>query len=267
MSFNVPVILLKNVVILPNQEIKVELYNLISGKTINDATTNYKGEILVVTPIDALEEEPSVEDLPNVGVIAKIKNKIDNNGCIQVRLRGIKRVAVNKYFQKENNEILYSNVMYIDLPSLVKEEENAINKKMVETLKEYINVSKGVSNDILSFISACNDLNRITDAVASFLPINTTKKLEYMQEINPIKRAKSLIKDMNEEIKIVELDNELENSIDETLQQEQREFYLKEKLKVIKEQLGEKSWKEDEIKNYRSILDKLKIDENIKKHF
>ncbi len=267
MSFNVPVILLKNVVILPNQEIKVELYNLISGKTINDATTNYKGEILVVTPIDALEEEPSVEDLPNVGVIAKIKNKIDNNGCIQVRLRGIKRVAVNKYFQKENNEILYSNVMYIDLPSLVKEEENAINKKMVETLKEYINVSKGVSNDILSFISACNDLNRITDAVASFLPINTTKKLEYMQEINPIKRAKSLIKDMNEEIKIVELDNELENSIDETLQQEQREFYLKEKLKVIKEQLGEKSWKEDEIKNYRSILDELKIDENIKKHF
>ena len=186
MSFNVPVILLKNVVILPNQEIKVELYNLISGKTINDATTNYKGEILVVTPIDALEEEPSVEDLPNVGVIAKIKNKIDNNGCIQVRLRGIKRVAVNKYFQKENNEILYSNVMYIDLPSLVKEEENAINKKMVETLKEYINVSKGVSNDILSFISACLSLHFSSTTSTISYTILFSSPITTSRFLNPI---------------------------------------------------------------------------------
>ena len=101
MSFDVPVILLKNVVVLPNQEVKIELNNIISGKTVNEAMTSYKGEILVVTPVDALEEEPSVDDLPKVGVIVKIKNKIDNNGCIQVRLRGLKRVAVNRYFQKE----------------------------------------------------------------------------------------------------------------------------------------------------------------------
>ncbi len=267
MSFDVPVILLKNVVVLPNQEVKIELNNIISGKTVNEAMTSYKGEILVVTPVDALEEEPSVDDLPKVGVIVKIKNKIDNNGCIQVRLRGLKRVAVNRYFQKEKKEILYSNVMYIDLPSLVKDEEEVIIKKMVTTLKEYIGVSKGVSNDILSFVGACNDLNRITDAVASFLPISTSKKLDYMQEINPIKRAKSLIRDMKEEIRIVELDNELEETIDEHLQKEQREFYLKEKLNVIKEELGQKSWKEDELEGYRKKLASLKIDKKIKLHF
>ena len=173
MTFNIPVILLKNLVILPNQEIKLELKNVISGKAINESSSNFKG--------------------------------------------------VSKYFQEVNSDILYSEVMYIDLPSLVPEEENAILKKLVSVLKEYINVSKTVSNDILTFVSSNKDLNKITDAITSFLPFNITKKLEYMEEINPIKRAKSLIKDMYEEIKVAEIDNELEEKVDESFQNDQRE--------------------------------------------
>lgn len=265
--FNIPVILLKNLVILPNQEIKLELNNVISGKAINDASSNFKSEILVVAPMDLLEEEPSVDDLPKVGVIAKIKNKIDNDGVIEIKLRGLKRVAVNKYYQEKNNEVLYSEVMYIDLPALVDEEENAILKKLVDTLKKYINISKGISNDILNFVSNNKDLNKITDAITSFLPFNISKKLEYMQEINPIKRAKALIKDMNEEIKGIEIDNELEEKIDESLQNDQRKFILKEKMKVLKQELGEDSWKKEEVLEYRKILDKLKIDKKTKDHF
>lgn len=265
--FNIPVILLKNLVILPNQEIKLELNNVISGKAINDASSNFKSEILVVAPMDLLEEEPSVDDLPKVGVIAKIKNKIDNDGVIEIKLRGLKRVAVNKYYQEKNNEVLYSEVMYIDLPALVEDEENAILKKLVDTLKKYINISKGISNDILNFVSNNKDLNKITDAITSFLPFNIGKKLEYMQEINPIKRAKALIKDMNEEIKGIEIDNELEEKIDESLQNDQRKFILKEKMKVLKQELGEDSWKKEEVLEYRKVLDKLKIDKKTKDHF
>ena len=265
--FNIPVILLKNLVILPNQEIKLELNNVISGKAINDASSNFKSEILVVAPMDLLEEEPSVDDLPKVGVIAKIKNKIDNDGVIEIKLRGLKRVAVNKYYQEKNNEVLYSEVMYIDLPALVEEEENAILRKLVDTLKKYINISKGISNDILNFVSNNKDLKKITDAITSFLPFNIGKKLEYMQEINPIKRAKALIKDMNEEIKGIEIDNELEEKIDESLQNDQRKFILKEKMKVLKQELGEDSWKKEEVIEYRKVLDKLKIDKKIKDHF
>lgn len=265
--FNIPVILLKNLVILPNQEIKLELNNVISGKAINVASSNFKSEILVVAPMDLLEEEPSVDDLPKVGVIAKIKNKIDNDGVIEIKLRGLKRVAVNKYYQEKNNDVLYSEVMYIDLPALVEEEENAILRKLVDTLKKYINISKGISNDILNFVSNNKDLNKITDAITSFLPFNISKKLEYMQEINPIKRAKALIKDMNEEIKGIEIDNELEEKIDESLQNDQRKFILKEKMKVLKQELGEDSWKKEEVIEYRKVLDKLKIDKKIKDHF
>ncbi len=266
MTFNIPVILLKDLVILPNQEIKLELNNIISGKTINEASLNYKGEILVITPLDALEEEPTTQDLPQVGVIARIKNKLDNKGVIEVKLRGLRRVAINKYFQKTNDDILYSEVMYIDLPSLIPEEESAILRKLILVLKEYINISKGVSNDILSYVENNKDLNKITDAITSFLPFNITKKLGYMEQINPIKRAKSLIKDMNEEVRIAMLDNELEEKMDESLQKDQRKFILKEKLNVLKKELGEDSWKNEQVEEYRRILEKLKIDKKIKSH-
>lgn len=266
MTFNIPVILLKNLVILPNQEIKLELKNVISGKAINESSSNFKGEILVIAPTDVLEEEPTAQDLPKVGVIARIKNKLDNDGVIEVKLRGLRRVAVSKYFQEVNSDILYSEVMYIDLPSLVPEEENAILKKLVSVLKEYINVSKTVSNDILTFVSSNKDLNKITDAITSFLPFNITKKLEYMEEINPIKRAKSLIKDMYEEIKVAEIDNELEEKVDESFQNDQREYILKEKMKVLKKELGEESWKNEEVLVYKKALEKLKIDKKIKMH-
>ena len=266
MTFNIPVILLKNLVILPNQEIKLELKNVISGKAINESSSNFKGEILVIAPTDVLEEEPTAQDLHKVGVIARIKNKLDNDGVIEVKLRGLRRVAVSKYFQEVNSDILYSEVMYIDLPSLVPEEENAILKKLVSVLKEYINVSKTVSNDILTFVSSNKDLNKITDAITSFLPFNITKKLEYMEEINPIKRAKSLIKDMYEEIKVAEIDNELEEKVDESFQNDQREYILKEKMKVLKQELGEDSWKNEEVLEYKKALEKLKIDKKIKEH-
>ena len=261
--FNVPVIILKNLVILPKQEIKLELNNIISEKTIKEASLKYKGEVLVISPIDAKEEEPSVDDLPKVGVIARIKSKLAIDKGIVVNLQGIKRVAVNRFFSS-NEDILYSEVMYIEIPKLIEEEKNAILKKLIGTLKKYIKSADSASNDILAYVLDNEDLDRVTDAIASYLPFDINKKLEYMQEINAIKRAKLLIKDMNEEIKLVELDAELDEKVEEILVNDQRKFVLKEKLKVIKKELGETSLQEEETMKFRELLNKLRISKKIK---
>ena len=261
--FNVPVIILKNLVILPKQEIKLELNNLISEKTIKEASLNYQSQILVIAPIDSKEEEPNVDDLPKVGVITHIKSKIEVSGGIQVKLQGIKRVAVNRYYSN-NEDVLFSEAMYIDIPSLNEADGNAILRKLVDTLKDYIKASNSASNDIIAYVSSSKDLNRITDVIASYLPFDINKKLEYMQNINPLKRAKALIKDMLEEIKISELDAELDEKVDAGLINDQRTFVLKEKLKVIRKELGEASWQEEETKLFRDILGKLRIEKRIK---
>ena len=181
-----------------------------------------------------------------------------------MRIKGIKRVAINHYYTK--NDILYSNYMYIDLPSFIPEEEKAIQNKLIDVLKKYINSVKTTSNDIIAFIATLNDLDKITDTIASFLPFKVSKKLEYMQEINPIKRAKTLINDMNEEIASQELDEELDYQVSKRLDNDQREFLLKEKHKTIKDELGETSWKDREVEELNEKLETLKIDKKIKEH-
>ena len=259
---NIPVIILKNLIILPNQEIKLELSNAISQKSIAIATNKYNNEILVIAPIDTFEEEPGVDDLPKVGVIAKVKSRIVINDGIQVVLRGIKRVAVTKYYNS-NDDILYSEIMHIDLPAVVKDEESAIKRKLIAVLKEYIDNSNHLSNDVLGLLQD-KDLNKTTDIIASFLPFDVNKKLRYMQEINPLKRAKTLIIDLSEEIKIIELDNELDEKVNISFNEDQRKFILREKVKIINEELGEESISNSEINRFKELLSKLRISSKTK---
>ncbi len=259
---NIPVIILKNLIILPNQEIKLELSNAISQKSIAVATNKYNNEILVIAPIDTFEEEPGVDDLPKVGVIAKVKSRIVINDGIQVVLRGIKRVAVTKYYNS-NDYILYSEIMHIDLPAVIKDEESAIKRKLIAVLKEYIDNSNHLSNDVLGLLQDKN-LNKTTDIIASFLPFDVNKKLRYMQEINPLKRAKTLIIDLSEEIKIIELDNELDEKVNISFNEDQRKFILREKVKIINEELGEESISNSEINRFKELLSKLRISSKTK---
>ena len=256
----IPVILLKELVILPNQEIKIELNNKISKRIIKNALDD-NGKVLVVAPLDKNEEDPSVDDLPKVGVVAKIKNRIQlSSGNIRVTLRGINRVIINKYATSEiDDNILISVYENADLPKYDEAEEKAVRRKLIDILKDYINSSDNISNSILTTVNSNKDLNKVTDIITSFLPFNTSKKLEYMQNINPINRAKKLINDINEEIRLNRLDEEIDDKINEKLAEENRKFILKEKVNVIKNELGEYSIHEQVANEYKEKLEKLTI--------
>lgn len=265
MTFTIPVILLKEFIILPNQESTIILDNKISKIAIKEASLTSNGKILVVAPRDSKEEEPSVDDLPKVGVVAKIITKIaQDDGKVKLTIKGIKRVAVERYFSAKDKDFLYSEVMEIDLPKIEEKEEKAIKRKLLNLLKEYIDSADNISNSILGTIKNVNDLEKITDRITSFLPFDVYKKIEYMELINPLKRAMNLINDMEEEIKYLKIDEEINEKVRKGLENNQKEFILKERLKVIKEELGEESLKNEEIRELRSILEKLKIAKNIK---
>ncbi len=257
----IPVILLKELIILPNQEIKIELNNKLSKLIIKNAWDNFDSRLLVVSPIDAKEEEPSIDDLPRVGVIAKIKNKLQlPSGNIRLTLRGLKRVIVSNYFVSSWNEnILNCEFQEIELPKFAVSEENALKRKLIATLKEYIDLADNVSNSILATINKAKSMGAITDIITSFLPFNFEKKSEYMQNYNPLNRAVNLLNDLREEIAILKIDEKLDDQVREVLEANQKEYILKEKIKAIKSELGEKSFQELDTENFKSKLATLKI--------
>lgn len=265
MEFSLLVLILKKLVILPYQEIKIELKDSISKKIVKISEKKYNGEVLIVAPIDSKEASPSVDDLPKVGVVAKIKSSIElSNGNLRVTLKGEKRVRIFEY-SSFSDDILISQNKEVILPKYDKIVETAIIRKLKDKLNNYIESSTSISNSILKTISEINKINILSDVVATFLPMEPSKKLEYMQEINGINRATKLIEDISLEIKILELDKEIDDKLEISFNKNQEEFYLKEKINEIRKTLGTSDYKEEEIKRFRKILNSLNINELSKK--
>lgn len=258
MQYNLPTITLKGLITLPDQEIKLEINNTYSKKTIDIAKKEYDNKLLVICPANQKEEEPDVSDLPKVGVVSSVSSSLVlPNGNLRVVLKGIKRVATVKYFNlNKSRDILISKVEDIELPKLSQVENEACRRKLVTLLKKYIKVNPNISNSVLSSIVHVSSLDILTDTIASFLPLNFSKKLNLMQEINSNKRAFILINHLTSELEIIDLENKIDEELQHELDNSQKEFILKEKLKLIKEELGEREGKELEIDNIISSINK-----------
>ena len=156
---NLPVILLKGLVLLPHQEARIELNNDISKKVIDIAREYHNNEILIVTPLNVLEENPSTDDLPN--------------GTTRIVITGKKRVKVYSYVNYSNQkDILESIVASIPKMEVDEIEETALLRTLINELDKYISLNPYISNSILSQIKGITDLDKLTDMVTAFFPLN-----------------------------------------------------------------------------------------------
>ena len=263
---NLPVILLKGLILLPNQEVRVELTNPITKKVINISKLYHDDEVLIVCPLNSLEEEPDINDLPNVGVTGKIKSYIElPNGGSRVVISGIERVKVYNYVNYSNEEdVLESIVTPIPRATYDEIEETAILRKLMGELENYINSSPNISNSIMSQIKGIIDLDKLTDIISNFIPLSFEKKLSLMLNISPIDRAKFLIREMSIEVAVGLLEEKLDRELKAELDDAQREFILKEKIKVIRNELGESDNKDSEAEVFENKLKNLKCSSKVR---
>jgi len=263
MKNNLPVMLLKGFILLPSQEVRLELNNEVSQSVVSLATKDFESRLLVVCPKDIYEEEPDVSDLPRVGVTAKIKSRIElPNGNLRVVITGVDRVRVVEYSNNEKNiEMLMAKTAVLELPKYSEIEETALLRKLSSTLESYIKMTPYISDSILNVIRGINNLYRLTDMVTTFLPFNLEKKLEYVEEINAMRRARRLIEDLKIEMEVVKLDEKLEESLKVELDEHQKEFILREKITQIKKELGEESAREREVEKYFELIESLNLND------
>ena len=266
MKSNLPVMLLKKTVLLPLQDLRLDLNNDISSRVIDLSISKHNSEILIVCPKNFYEESPDVSDLPNVGVVGKIKSKIElPNGNIRIVVSGQKRVKISEYINEiADGDILKARTNDIKLPSFDEVEETTLRRKITELIEEYIETSSMMSNSILQSVSNINDIDKITDIVVSFMPFTIEKKLLYMQEINPLHRANALVYDLSIELQIAQLDTKLDDALRADFEKNQKEFVLREKMDEIKKELGESNLKDEIIGDYLERINNLHCDGKLK---
>lgn len=271
---NLPVILLKDVILFPYNEIRVEFTKSREKLILENASKYNDNHILLINLFDPLEESPSIKDLPSVGVVGRIKSKIElSNGTVRVVISGLSRVNVVNYLETDYG-YLDSFVVPVRDFEIDDMESVALRRILFKDLNNYIDSSSLMSNSVLGRITGVDNISKLTDIIVSELPIEYTSKLKYLNEVNPVKRIKLLIEDLNKEIETVKLENEIELTLKEKIDSSQREYLLREKIRIIKEELGESTIKDGEIEELKNRINneilpnkvKIRLNDELKRY-
>ena len=263
MKFNLPVIVLKGTIILPEAEIKLEFEDEVSKNIIEESELFHDNNLLIVTQ-SGIDENIIINELPHIGTIAHITRKLElPNGKVRIVLKGVKRAQILEYLNISKDS-LESIVSSIRNPYIDEETNRGLLRKLNVELENYINKVPYMSNSLLSLISDTTDLNKITDIIVNYLPIDISKKLEYLLEVSPVKRVEMILQDMYKEEQLFNIEKSIDTKVKKELDNDEKNFYLKEKIKLLKSELGEISPKEEEIENLRKSVEELDCNEEIK---
>ncbi len=259
---NLPILYLREMVLLPYNEIRLEFTNDEDKKVLSLAEKQHDSHLLLVNLLDPLEEEPDINELPEIGILSKIKSKIDlPNGITRVVLIGIDRVSISSYAKIGNT--LSAFVVPTKEYDYNEIEASALKRILYRKLDEYIDVSPYMSNTVLGRINDVKNISKLSDIIVAELPLEYTDMLKYISITNPMLRIRNIIEDLSKEIETVRLENQIEDNLKIRMEEEQKEYMLKEKIRLIKEELGEVDLKEEDINKIRAKMNTMSLPDNI----
>ena len=253
-----PLIPLRGISIFPNMIIHFDVGREKSKAAIEAAMDN-QIEIFLSTQRDYEIEEPDFEDIFEIGTICRIKQiiKLPNN-VIRVLVEGIDRGRLISINNKD--KYMESEVERIEEPSNEEYEgiEAYINL-LKKSFSKYLNLSGNNRSSIMSIFDSIKNYSELSDVVASYIIIDEDKRQEILQEVDCIKRIEKLLVIIENQIDILNIEKKVGKRLKESIDKSQREYYIREQIRALQEEIGEDDEEKKEIFNYENRIKKAKL--------
>lgn len=253
------VLIINDMVIFPNTEVRIEYDNNFDKKMIDIVNRIGDNLMLIVNPIE--ENSINVTSFPKYGVLGRLKLKMNvPNGKTRLVIEGLDRVELSDFVEEGN----YYRASYSNVEIFENEEVKAYFNIILKTLDNYVVKVPYMGNAIMSQVDSVDTLSDLCDLIASYLPISYEEKKKYITTVDPIERAKYLVIDMNRDLKYVELEQSIEAEVERELNETQKEYFLREKIKLMQKELGEGNTKDTDVEKITKKLSKLKCSNKVK---
>lgn len=257
-----PMLALRGLVVFPNTLIHFDVVREKSLLALENAMVN-KQLAFVSMQTDATIENPKPSDIERMGTICRINQvvKMPNN-TVRVLVEGIKRAKIC--------EVLKTKPYFVSLVDEIEEDINydntsieseAMRRKIVDEFMNYCDFNHRVNSDFILSLENTEDTSRLVDSIASNMPMKLADKQEILNIEGTEERAERLLEILMREIQIAEVDTNIDRKVKKNIDKNQREYFLREQLKVIHEELGDDS--EFEVDEYKKKLEKLDLPENV----
>ena len=257
-----PVLPVRGVISLPNTEVRLEIGRPQSIEALEacEANGNY---VVLVSQVDPNVETPQSDDLFQYGTIAKITMKIKlPNGHYKVKFNSIARIEVEEYTQLEP----YFEAVVKTMPSVLMEsdQEEAMLRLLMDEVSEHGSLLFAHPADVTALIDGAETAEKISDIIAFYLRISEEDKMKYLQMTSVEERLTALLKEIEKEKHIAQLEMKINQEVKRSLDEHQKEFYLREKMKAIQKELGDDYSKESVSQEFREKVQSLQMPEAVK---
>jgi ATP-dependent Lon protease len=260
-EFELPAMPLRDLVVFPAMVVPLFVGRDFSVRAIESALKRDR-LILLVLQKEKNVEEPDKEGIYSMGVIAHIIRATPlEEGKLKILVQGIKRAHIKDYYKKE--EHYWALVKAIDekeiSPEELSKEDGAYISAVKELLDRAVSLGKQVIPDLLMVIRELEDPGKLADLTASISDIKSHEAQKVLESLDPIERLKLVYQYLSNEVGMLEVQSRIRNTARERIEKEQREYFLRQQLKAIQEELGELDEKKEEVENYRKKLAQLKL--------
>ncbi|MEC0345904.1 endopeptidase La [Peribacillus frigoritolerans] len=219
--------------------------------------------IFLTTQQDVSLDEPGEEDLFTMGTLTKVKQMLKlPNGTIRVLVEGLNRAEVMEFYDYETH---YGAKIKIYEDSDEKDAEHqALMRTLLDYFEQYIKMSKKITGETFSSTSDIEEPGRLADIIASHLPLKLKEKQEVLETIDMKERLSRVIEIINNEKEVLFLEKKIGQRVKRSMERTQKEYYLREQMKAIQKELGDKEGKTGEIEVLNEKIEEADMPEHIK---
>lgn len=263
MSQIYPLVCTRGVVILPGQDIVIDVGREVSLQAVDNAQDNYEGKVILVSQKDVSVEDPRQEDLFGVGTLCEIRHIRRFENFMRVKFRGLHRAQLSQMEKSANGDLIQ-----VDLLQSIRQdetEEQALVRMIIDSFEKSSNLDKFLPKDVIMELSRGIGADQLSDKSVAVLPLALERKQTYLETLGINDRLEMLIQDLEKEKEMDEVEKRINETVKKRIDQGQKDYYLREKLTAIKEELGDVVEQDKDAENIRQRLENNPYPETIKK--
>lgn len=259
---DIPVFVTRDTHIFPGFSQTVEVGREMSINAINKSVEDFGAHIVIVCQKVTLEDNPTVDEIYNVGVLAKLKKiSTKSSKSLQYKFNAINRLKLTD-LQVKDEKYFSADIEILD--SFVTSKAD-FSLKMSRSIKELLKLQDLLPDEVIDSLASSTSEEEIVDTFAQRLPfIPVSERQKMLEELNIEKRLKLIFNCLSEKQQKNDIEAEISEKIKERVDEQQREYILREKLKTIKEQLGEFDGSTDEIRRFNEKLKEKDMPKKVK---
>ena len=261
-----PAVALRGITILPGMIAHFDISREVSIKAVERAMKD-GDSIFLVTQKDTNKENPEIEDLQSIGVIAEIKQVVRlQNDIIRVMVEGEQRAEVYEIAQDQQDYLKARVIAYIeeDEKHLPAQAEEAMVMSVQETFAKYSAVQGRIGKEVVRQVQETTDLSKLLDYVGNNLPVSYDKKQKILDAIAITERYEVLLAMLLQQIEVLAIKSDFQKKVQERVEKHQKEYVLREQMALIREELGETNTDSDALE-YEKKLEELQASDEVKK--